>query len=89
VLENYRRIKENEIFNRVLFEEREKRAFLKREGRKTENLIEHYDSKFLNHKYFEATDAAVDFSKLAATKALFLEEHAVEKGLEGSKQMAE
>jgi hypothetical protein len=42
VLENYRRIQENEIFNRVLFEEREKKAFLKKEGRKVENLIENY-----------------------------------------------
>jgi hypothetical protein len=43
VLENYRRIQENEIFNRVLFGEREKKAFLKKEGRKIENLIDNYD----------------------------------------------
>jgi hypothetical protein len=43
VLENYRRIQENEIFDKVLFEEREKKAFLKKEGRKMENLIEGYE----------------------------------------------
>lgn len=43
VLENYRRIQENELFNRVLFEEREKKAFLKKEARKTENIIGNYE----------------------------------------------
>lgn len=63
VLENYRRIQENEIFNRVLFEEREKKAFLKKEGRKIENLIDNYDQKFASYKYFDATDSAnVDFT---------------------------
>lgn len=81
VLENYRRLKENEIFNKVLFEEREKRAFLKKEARKTENLIENYDSKFANHKYFEGTEGATDFAKISAAKALFLEEKTIVKGL--------
>ena len=40
VLENYRKIKENEIFQHVLFEQREKKAFLKKEARKPENLID-------------------------------------------------
>jgi hypothetical protein len=40
VLENYRRIKENEIFDQILHDAREKKAFLKAEERKTENLIE-------------------------------------------------
>jgi len=31
VLENYRRIKENEIFDQILHDEREKKAFLKAE----------------------------------------------------------
>ena len=43
VLENYRRVKENELFNHILHGEREKKAFLKKEGRKLENLIEGYD----------------------------------------------
>ncbi len=51
VLENYRRIKENEIFEKVLFEEREKKAFLRKESRKTENLIDNFEHKFLNYKY--------------------------------------
>ena len=55
VLENYRRVQENEIFNRVLFEEREKKAFLKKEGRKVENLIENYEAKFGAYKYFDDT----------------------------------
>ena len=46
VLEKYRRVQENEIFNKVLFDEREKRAFLKKEARKQENLIENYDQRF-------------------------------------------
>ena len=40
VLENYRRIKENEIFDKVLHEERQKKAFLKTESQKIENLLE-------------------------------------------------
>lgn len=43
VLENYRRIQENDIFTRILHEEREKKAFLKKEERKTENLIDNYE----------------------------------------------
>jgi hypothetical protein len=43
VLENYRRIKENELFNHVLHGEREKKAFLKKEDRKPENLIDNYE----------------------------------------------
>jgi hypothetical protein len=43
VLENYRRIKENEIFTKVLHDEREKKAFLRREGRKKENIIENLE----------------------------------------------
>lgn len=34
VLENYRKVKENEIFNHILHGEREKKAFLKKESRK-------------------------------------------------------
>ena len=55
VLENYRRIKENDIFEKLLFDEREKKAFLKKEDRKIENLIENYDQKFANHNYFSNT----------------------------------
>ncbi len=78
VLENYRRIQENEIFNRVLFAEREKKAFLKKEGRKIENLIENYDQKFASFKYFEATDSAnVDFTSLYGSKDLFLEDASI------------
>lgn len=40
VLENYRRIQENEIYNKVLHETRQKKAFLKKESRKPENLLE-------------------------------------------------
>ena len=40
VLENYRKIKENEIFDRILHETRQKKAFLKNESRKPENLLQ-------------------------------------------------
>ena len=46
VLENYRRIQENELFQHILFDEREKKAFLRHESRKIENLIEGYEQKF-------------------------------------------
>ena len=39
VLENYRRIQENIIFDKVIHEGRQKKAFLKNESRKLENLI--------------------------------------------------
>lgn len=75
VLENYRRIQENLIFSRVLFDEREKKAFLKKEGRKIENLIDNYEQKFGGHKYFEATDLARnDIARLHGSKTLFLED---------------
>jgi len=80
VLENYRRIQENEIFNRILFEEREKKAFLKKEGRKIDNLIDNYEQKIASFKYFDATDSAnVDFSQLYGTKDLFLEDTTIIK----------
>jgi hypothetical protein len=50
VLENYRRIKENEIFDRVLHDERMKKAFLKTESQQVENLLE--TSKYQNYGYF-------------------------------------
>ena len=51
VLENYRRLKENEIFDRVLHDERMKRAYLKTESRKRENLIadRFQDQNYLDH----------------------------------------
>lgn len=66
----------------MLFEEREKRAFLKKEGRRIENLIEGYDQKYGGHKYLENTDAAqVDVAQLHGTKHLFLEEMLIQKGV--------
>ena len=50
VLENYRRIQENELFNATLHEGSQKRAFLKSESRKFENLIE--NSKYDSYNYF-------------------------------------
>jgi len=35
VLENYRRIQENNLFDKILHDERDKKAFLKHESRKT------------------------------------------------------
>jgi hypothetical protein len=82
VLENYRRIQENEIFNRVVFEEREKKAFLKKEGRKVDNLIDNYQQRFANFQYFQGTDAAnVDLGRIHATKELFLEDNTIIKNV--------
>lgn len=44
VLENYRKIQENLIFDRVLHDQRQKKAFLKSESRKLENLLEGHSS---------------------------------------------
>ena len=46
VLENYRRIIEVKIFNRLLHREREKKLFLKMDSRKMENIIPDYDIRF-------------------------------------------
>lgn len=73
VLENYRRIKENEIFNYILHGEREKKAFLKKEGRKTENLIDNFDQRFRNYKYLAGTENPLQITELAGTKDQFLE----------------
>lgn len=40
VLENYRKIQENKIFDRILHDERQKKAFLKNESRRVDNLLE-------------------------------------------------
>ena len=42
VLENYRRLQENQIFDKILHDERMKKAFLRTEGRQKENLIDGY-----------------------------------------------
>ena len=41
MLENYRKIAENNIFDKILHDERQKKAFLKNESRKIENLLEY------------------------------------------------
>lgn len=60
VLENYRRLHENEIFDRILHDERQKRAFLKHESRREENLIANFDQKFKNHQYLANTSEQQD-----------------------------
>ena len=55
VLENYRRIQENEIFDKILHDARMKRAYIKDEGNKIEHLIEDFDTKFQGYKYMEST----------------------------------
>lgn len=57
VLENYRRMKENEIFDKQLHDKRMKTAYLKHESRKTENLISDFSQKYEGHKYFENTNS--------------------------------
>lgn len=52
ILENYRRLQENKIFDKVLHDERTKKACLKLESRKVENILGRRD-----HAYLEGTDA--------------------------------
>lgn len=66
VLENYRRLKENEIFDKILHDERMKKAFLKHEGRKTQNLIADFDSNFKDYKYIESTSSGGEFANASA-----------------------
>ena len=88
VLENYRRIQENEIFDRVLFEEREKKAFLKKEARKIDNLIDNYEQRFANYKYFQGTDAAtIDLARIHPSKDLFLEDNTISKNVASNNQI--
>ena len=54
VLENYRRLQENKIFDKILHDERMKKAFIKNEGRRVENLIGDFD-RFRNYRYFQDT----------------------------------
>jgi len=39
ILENYRRMHENNIFNQILFDERNKKAFLRRESRDKNTIL--------------------------------------------------
>ena len=44
VLENYRRMHENRLFNLMLFDDRNKKAFLRRESRSKEAILgEHWE----------------------------------------------
>ncbi|CDW74365.1 UNKNOWN [Stylonychia lemnae] len=74
VLENYRRIQENEIFNHVLHEERDKKAFLRRESRKAENLIDNYDYKFGDYKYLQSTENNTSIYQIAGSVDIFYEQ---------------
>lgn len=55
VLENYRKIRENKIFNRKLHEIKEKKLSLKLESRKISNLIPDYEIKFGGYEKFNNT----------------------------------
>jgi hypothetical protein len=73
VLENYRRIQENELFDKVLHDSRMKRAYLKHESQNAENLIEDFGSKFNGYKYLENTNG--DQNAAAALTSLdFMQE---------------
>jgi len=60
VLENYRRILEVKVFNRLLHREREKRLFLKKHSRKLENLIPDYDIKFRTFERWNNTELLLE-----------------------------
>ena len=51
ILENYRRLQENKIFDKVLHDERATKACLKLESRKVENILGSRE-----HVYLEGTD---------------------------------
>ena len=79
VLENYRRIQENQIFDRVLHDGRMKRAYLKKEGRQSENLIADFKEKFGDYKYLEGTDGSTtganSLSAVEFTQQRFVRKH--------------
>ena len=76
MLENYRRIQENELFDKVLHDSRMKRAYLKHESQNVENLIEDFGSKFNGYKYLENTNG--DRNAAAALTSLdFMQEQKV------------
>jgi len=60
VLENYRKILEVKIFNRLLHREREKRLFLKMHARKLENLIPNYDIRFKTFERYNNTELTLN-----------------------------
>ena len=57
VLENYRKIQENKIFDRLLHDERQKKAFLKNESRKIENLL--HDPDAADNQVLKLTDKEI------------------------------
>ena len=57
VLENYRKIQENILYDRLLHDGRDKKAYLRKEDTKVNNLIDNFESKFLNYGYFDNTEA--------------------------------
>ena len=79
VLENYRRLKENEIFDKILHDGRMKKAFLKNEGSKAENLIGDFDSKFKGYQYNQdSSNSTSSFEEKAARSSLeFMQENQV------------
>lgn len=81
VLENYRRMKENEIFNHVLFEERNKRAFLRKEERKRENLIGNYEQRFPSTGYLQNTNNPLTFDQLHISDSVFYSTDIIHKNL--------
>eukprot|EP00826_Nyctotherus_ovalis_P057559 TRINITY_DN7878_c0_g1_i3.p1 TRINITY_DN7878_c0_g1~~TRINITY_DN7878_c0_g1_i3.p1 ORF type:complete len:1000 (-),score=242.76 TRINITY_DN7878_c0_g1_i3:139-3138(-) len=60
VLENYRRILEVKIFNRLLHREREKKLFLRMHSRKLENLIPDFDIRFKTFERWNNTGLAIN-----------------------------
>ena len=86
VLENYRRFQENTIFDKILHDERMKKAFLKHESRDIKNLIPDFDSKYGSYKYLQDTsNTANSFEHVQGGKSssmLFLEEEQVFRNMQ-------
>jgi hypothetical protein len=55
-LENFRKMRENRIFTRKMHELAERKFAMKLESRKTTNLIENYEMKFLNYERHNASE---------------------------------
>lgn len=67
VLENYRKIQENKIFDRILHDERQRKAFIKNESRRVDNLLESTRFDDTGHtKLLPDATAAEDFGELPA-----------------------
>ena len=74
VLENYRRIEENNLFDKVLHDKRMRQAYLKTEARQTQHLISDFETHFRDYQYLSTSESAPNTS-ISATN--FMQDAAI------------